>query len=124
MTEELFDIFAVDGKIPTTEPCVEGVDYDDEIAVMPSNIDDLIAYVNSDKNVGNRYATGPPKGSKNNVKKYWYKTPFEEGTCIGKAKLVDLGFPPSIHARKDRHYVGGTSYRNKALAGYEFKTLN
>ena len=122
--KELIEMFGVDGKIPETEPCIEGVDYDDQVVVMPSNIDELIAHAKSDKNVGNRYAKGPPKGSRNALKKYWYKTPFGEGIVEGKDKLVSLGFPPSIHARKDRHYIGGASYRNKALAGYEFKTLN
>ena len=116
-------MFGVDGKIPPTEPCIEGVDYDDQVVIPPSNMDELIAYANSDRNVGNRYASAP-KGNTNAVKKYWYKTPFEEGTCIGKSHLVDLGFPPSIHARQDRHYIGGTSNRNAYLKGYEYKTLD
>ena len=117
-------MFGVDGKIPPTEPCTPD-EYEETYDGRYNNVENLLEYVNDpSRNKGNRYAKGPPKGSKNNVKQYWYRTPFEEGTCIGKDHLVSLGFPPSIHTRRDDHYIGGTSYRNKALAGYEFKTLN
>ena len=119
--QELIEMFGVDGKIPETEPCIEGVDYENG-SILPNNIDDLLSYVYSDRNVGNRYASAP-RGNKNACKWYWYQTPTETGTCLGKDYLVFLGFPPSIVARNYPHYVGGTSYRNKALAGYEFKTL-
>ena len=121
MTEEqeLFEIFAIDGKMPDAG---EGQCYD-EVSIPPPNPQDLHDYIHSERNVGNRFAKGPPKGSKNNVKKYWYKTPFEEGTCIGKSHLVDIGFPPSIQARQHRHYIGGTNSRNHKWKGYEYKTL-
>ena len=125
--EELIEMFGVDGKIPETEPCIEGVDY--EGGWFPDDHTFKKGHPGRTKaqgNKGNRYAKGPPKGSKNNGKHYWYKTPTEEGYCFSKEKLLELGFPPSITQRRsanNQHYVGGTSNRNMYLKGYEFKMI-
>ena len=71
-------------------------------------------------NKGNIHASAPAE-NKNNIKQYWFKTPTEEGTCFGKKTLVEKGFPPSIQAKRNEHYVGGTSFRNMKWAGYEYK---
>ena len=117
MDKELFEIFAIDGKMPDAG---EGQCYD-EVSIPPPNPQDLIR-TKEQGNRGNPTASAP-LGNKNRQLKYWYKTPFGEGIAYGKKELIELGFPPSVGARRYDHYVGGTSYRNKALAGYEFKTL-
>ena len=118
--DELFEIFAVDGKIPEMPKLVEGVDY------FPNEGIDPLSFQKGNRasvgNKGNRKAIGPPKGSTNNIKQYWYKTPTQEGTCTGKGFLVEIGFPPSIDAKG--WYKGGTSSRNMKWKGYEFGTLN
>ena len=107
---------------PPLQELVEGVDYVVTMRHKCMNPQDLCR-TKEQGNKGNRFAKGPPKGSKNNVKHYWYKTPTEEGTCIGKDTLVQKGFPPSIYARRHDHYRGGTSYRNMKWKHFEYKTL-
>lgn len=119
--KELNEMFDLSG--PPLQELVEGVDYIITNRHKCSNIEDLLDYIYSDKNVGNRFAKGPPKGNTNNIKKYWYKTPFEEGIACGKKELQELGFPGSIVARRHDHYVGGTGPRNHKWKGWEFKTL-
>ena len=112
------NIFDLSG--PPLPELIEGVDY------FPNEGTDPLQFQKGNKvsvgNKGNKNGTAP-LGNTNRQLKYWYKTPLGEGIANGKKELVKLGFPPSIQARKDRHYIGGTSSRNHAWKGYEFKTL-
>lgn len=117
---ELHEIFAVDGQIPDYPDC-EDQCYD-EVSIPPPNPQDLIR-TKEQGNRGNPTASAP-LGNANRQLQYRYKTPFGEGIANGKKELIELGFPPSIGARKHDHYIGGTSYRNQKWKGYEFKTLN